>query len=76
MGYSVSFDGLDKAIKALKSKVPNLEYFNSIEGNAYGDYLFKAEGGKWIVNHRDFSVWKEEKGRFKWGDWVEVGEWD
>lgn len=72
MGYSVWFCDLEKAVEALKTKVPNLETFNSIEGNAYGDFLVKTDTEKWIIKHRDFSVWHEEKGKNKWGDWVEL----
>ena len=72
MGYSVWFCDLEKAVKALRAKVPNLETFNSIEGNAYGDFLVKTDTEKWIIKHRDFSVWHEEKGKHKWGNWVEL----
>lgn len=72
MGYSVWFCDLEKAIKALKEKEPNLETFNSIEGNAYGDFIIKTDTDEWIVKHRDFSVWHKEKGQHKWGDWVEL----
>lgn len=70
--YSVWFCNLEKAIKALNNKLPNLQTFCSIEGNAHGDFVIKNETDTWIVSHKDFSVWHLEKGKYKWGDWVEV----
>lgn len=72
MMFSVWFCDLEKAIKALREKVPNLSTFCSIEGNVYGDFVIKSNDDTWIVKHNDFSVWHLEAGRYKWGDWVEV----
>lgn len=70
--YSVWFCDLEKAIKALKEKVPNLSTFCSIEGNFHGDFVIKNETETWIVRHDNFSVWHLEKSSHKWGNWVEV----
>lgn len=75
--YSVYFNDLKKVIEVLNNKVPNLKTFCSIEGNSHGDFVIHDENAfneadTWIVRHDDFSVWHLEKGKNKWGDWVEV----
>ena len=70
--YNVYLNDLNKVIEALNNKVPNLKTFCSIEGNVHGDFVIHNETDTWIIRHNDFSVWHLEKGKNKWGDWVEV----
>lgn len=70
--YSVYFNDLKKVIEALNNKVPNLSTFCSIEGNVHGDFVIHNETDTWIVRHNDFSIWHLERGKNRWGDWVEV----
>lgn len=70
--YTVWFDDCVLAIEALKKKVPNMDTFCSIFGNAHGDFVIKDNTDTYIVKHNDFSVWHLEKGKYKYGDWVEV----
>lgn len=70
--YSVYFCDLKKAIEVFNNKIPNLVTFCSIEGNIHGDIIIHNETDTWIVRHNDFSVWHLERGKNRWGDWVEV----
>lgn len=70
--YSVYFSDLKKAIEVFNNKIPNLVTFCSIEGNIHGDIIIHNETDTWIVRHNDFSVWHLERGKNRWGDWVEV----
>lgn len=70
--YRVWFNDLEKAVVAFR-KVVKDDLFGSIEGNAYGDFIFRIdEGVTYIVTHNDFSVWKRE-GDWRTGKWVLVG---
>lgn len=71
MGYSIWFSDCVLAIEAINKRLPNMETFNSIEGNAYGDFVIKNDTDVYIVKHKDFSVWHLE-GDWKNGKWVEV----
>lgn len=67
--YRVWFNDLEKALAAFR-KVVKDDLFGSIEGNAYGDFVFRIdENVRYIVKHADFSVW-----RFN-GDWRN-GSWE
>lgn len=61
--YSVWFDDAIKAIQVVREKFPNMTTFNSIEGNAYGDFVIKTDTSIYIVKHTDFSIW------YSTGDW-------
>lgn len=67
--YSVWFCDLEKAIKAFHEKFPYWETFNSIKGNADGDFVFRCGADSFIVKHTNFSVWKYE------GSWKDDGKW-
>lgn len=61
--YRVWFDDVEKAIAAFRSIVKD-DLFCSIEGTAYGDFIFRInESEEYLVTHKDFSVWKVV------GDW-------
>lgn len=69
--YRIWFVDLEKALTAFKAIVKD-DLFCSIEGNANGDFIFTIdEGKKYIVSHKDFSVWKRE-GDWRTGRWVQV----
>lgn len=63
--YRVWFMDLERAVDALIEKVEQnenitLEMFGSIEGNAYGDFVFRINKDRtYVVKHNDFSVWKK-----------------
>lgn len=63
--YRVWFMDLERAVDALIEKVEQnenitLEMFGSIEGNAYGDFVFHIDKDRtYVVKHSDFSVWKK-----------------
>ncbi len=63
--YRVWFMDLERAVDALIEKVEQnenitLEMFGSIEGNAYGDFVFRIDKDRtYVVKHNDFSVWKK-----------------
>ena len=63
--YRVWFMDLERAVDALIEKVEQnenitLEMFGSIEGNAYGDFVFRIDKNRtYVVKHSDFSVWKQ-----------------
>ena len=65
--YSVWFCDLEKAIKAFRAACPNFETFTSIQGNANGDFVIRYNEELFVVKHSDFSVWRQENGK-----WVEV----
>lgn len=70
--YRVWFSDLEKAIVAFRAVVKD-DLFSSIEGNAYGDFIFRIdESVTYIVKHNDFSVWKLD-GDWRTGKWVLVG---
>ena len=64
--YRVWFMDLERAVDALIEKVEQnenitLEMFGSIEGNAYGDFVFRIDKNRtYVVKHNDFSVWKQK----------------
>ena len=64
--YGVWFCDLQKVIAAMAEKVPTMETFTSIEGNADGDFVVR-----YIVKHTDFSVWKRT-GSWREGRWEKV----
>ena len=47
--YSVWFQDLKKVLEQLKKKVPEVQTFCSIEGNAYGDFVVKTSSKTYIV---------------------------
>lgn len=69
--YSVWFSDCVKAIEKIKAKLPKMETFCSIEGNAYGDFIIKDGVATYLVKHDNFSVWVLV-GDWKKGQWVEV----
>lgn len=71
MSYNVWFADLEKAIKAMKEKMPAVCVFKSIQGNADGDFVIKTSSSTYIVRHKDFSIWKLE-GSWCTGRWVEI----
>lgn len=69
--YGVWFCDLQKVIAAMAEKVPTMETFTSIEGNADGDFVVRNCTITYIVRHTDFSVWKRI-GSWKEGRWERV----
>lgn len=59
--FTVWFCDVQKVIKAIQKKVPNLTTFCAIEGNAYGDFIIRDDTDTWLVKHDDFSVWYLDK---------------
>ena len=59
--FTVWFCDVQKVIKAIQKKVPNLTTFCAIEGNAYGDFIIRDNTDTWLVKHDDFSVWYLDK---------------
>ena len=69
--YSVWFQDLKKVIWVLNKQFPNLTTFNSIEGNADGDFVIKTNTKTYIVRHTDFSIWQLEDS-WKKGNWRQL----
>lgn len=69
--YSVWFQDLEKVIQVMKEKVPTMETFSEIRGNAYGDFVIINGEDTYIVKHQDFTILHRE-GDWKNGKWVEV----
>ena len=69
--YGVWFCDLQKVIAAMAKKVPTMETFTSIEGNADGDFVVRNCTITYIVKHTDFSVWKRI-GSWREGRWEKV----
>lgn len=70
--YSVWFCDLEKAIKVFRETFPMRDTFNSIKGNANGDFIFECDPDSFIVKHTDFSIWKFEGPWKKGGRWIKI----
>ena len=69
--YRVWFNDLEKAIVAFRAVVKD-DLFASIEGNAYGDFIFRLNENEWyLVKHTDFTVW-HNFGDWRKPDWREI----
>lgn len=69
--YSVWFQDLEKVIQVMKEKVPTMETFNEIRGNAFGDFIIQDDTNTYIVKHTDFSVWHLSNWKSK-ESWEEI----
>ena len=69
--YSVWFQDLEKVIWVLHNHLPQLTTFNSIKGNADGDFVIKTDTKTYIVRHCDFSIWRLD-GSWKNGNWTQI----
>lgn len=70
-GYCVWVEDLARALEVVKEKMPELKMFQSISGNASGDFIFKDRFNTYIIKNIDFSIWRLD-GDWMTGEWVEV----
>lgn len=50
------FSDLEKALKVFREKKPELELFDSIESNIYGDFIIRTNKQVYIVIHASLEV--------------------
>lgn len=69
--YRVWLQDMEKAITIFRKVCPHIDMLSSINGNAFGDFVFHIDDDTtYIVKHTDWSVWKRGS---KWSeDWVRV----
>lgn len=48
---------LQQALTVFHEKIPEVELFDSIESNIYGDFIIWANKKKYIVTHSSFKVY-------------------
>lgn len=69
--YRVWFSDLDKALAIIRDKIVD-DLFCSIEGTAYGDFIFRINDEiTYIVKHDDFTVWRNY-GNWREPDWRQL----
>ena len=55
----------------MKEKVPTMETFSEIRGNAFGDFIIQDDTNTYVVKHTDFSVWHLSNWKSK-ESWEEI----
>lgn len=63
---AVWFSDLEKALAAFHEKLPEIQLFNSIEGNIYGDFLITYGKDKYIVVKETWKVYKFNNDAYRW----------
>ena len=63
---AVWFSDLEKALDAFYEKLPDIELFNSIEGNIYGDFLITYGNEKYIIVKGIWKVYRFNNDAYRW----------
>ena len=55
------FSDLEKALAVFKIKCPEVETFETIEGNMYGDFVIHTNQSIFIITHESFNIYQHQK---------------
>ena len=60
------FSDLEKALKVFREKKPEIETFDSIESNLYGDFVIRANREKYIIIHNSLRMYIFNEKEYRW----------
>lgn len=55
------FSDLEKALAVFKIKCPEVETFETIEGNMYGDFVIRTSTSTFLITHDNFNIYQHDK---------------
>lgn len=60
------FIDLEKALKVFRDNKPEIETFDSIECNLYGDFVIKTNKEKYIIIHNSLKIYVFNEKECRW----------